>query len=148
LFQWGQEADEQNQCVFFWCSAEPKKKSNAAVLVGAYLVLFGGVEAEAAYETLSRFQPFMPFRDPTCGISTYHLSVYDCIQVPCFSLQLALMCIYAGASSGQMRHMPTYSKVTDSRPKEGFILCVPVLELEGPEPELLTCVGAVVTLLY
>jgi cell division cycle 14 len=80
LFQWGQEADEQNQCVFFWCSAEPKKKSNAAVLVGAYLVLFGGVEAEAAYETLSRFQPFMPFRDPTCGISTYHLSVYDCIQ--------------------------------------------------------------------
>ncbi len=33
LFQWGQEADEQNQCVFFWCSAEPKKKSNAAVLV-------------------------------------------------------------------------------------------------------------------
>jgi cell division cycle 14 len=80
LFQWGQEADEQNQCVFFWCSAEPKKKSNAAVLVGAYLVLFGGVEAEAAYQTLSRFQPFMPFRDPTCGISTYHLSVYDCIQ--------------------------------------------------------------------
>jgi cell division cycle 14 len=74
------EADEQNQCVFFWCSAEPKKKSNAAVLVGAYLVLFGGVEAEAAYQTLSRFQPFMPFRDPTCGISTYHLSVYDCIQ--------------------------------------------------------------------
>jgi hypothetical protein len=116
--------------------------------VGAYLVLFGGVEAEAAYETLSRFQPFMPFRDPTCGISTYHLSVYDCIQVPCFSLQLALMCIYAGASSGQMRHMPTYSKVTDLRPKEGFILCIPVLELEGPEPELLTCVGAVVTLLY
>jgi hypothetical protein len=65
-----------------------------------------------------------------------------------FSLQLALMCIYAGASSGQMRHMPTYSKVTDLRPKEGFIVWIPVLELEGPEPELLTCVGAVVTLLY
>jgi cell division cycle 14 len=56
--------------------------------VGAYLVLFGGVEAEAAYQTLSRFQPFMPFRDPTCGISTYHLSVYDCIQVQCFPCNL------------------------------------------------------------
>lgn len=74
------EADEQDQCVLFCCSADPKKKCNAAVLLGAYLVLFCGAESDAAYSTLSMFEPFLAFRDPTCGISTYRLTVLDCTR--------------------------------------------------------------------
>lgn len=75
-----QEGELHGRCVCFCCSSEPKKKPNAAVLLGAYLVLFEGWDAEAAYTPLSEFEPFLPFRDPTCGISTYHLSVLDCIR--------------------------------------------------------------------
>lgn len=56
----------------FWC---------LCVQLGAYLVLFCGAEADAAYAPLSTFEPFMPFRDPTCGISTYRLTALDCIRV-------------------------------------------------------------------
>jgi len=51
------------------------------VQLGAYLVLFCNAESDAAYSTLSMFEPFLAFRDPTCGISTYRLTVLDCIRV-------------------------------------------------------------------
>ncbi|KAH7291860.1 hypothetical protein KP509_29G038800 [Ceratopteris richardii] len=75
-----EEGGQQGHCVCFCSSSEPKKKPNAAVLLGAYLVLCEGWDAETAYNPLSEFEPFLPFRDPTCGISTYHLSVLDCIR--------------------------------------------------------------------
>lgn len=43
-------------------------------------MLFCGAESDAAYSTLSMFEPFLAFRDPTCGISTYRLTVLDCIR--------------------------------------------------------------------
>jgi hypothetical protein len=49
--------------------------------LGAYLVLIGGLGANEAYGPLSTFEPYMPFRDPTCGNSTYQLPVFDCIKV-------------------------------------------------------------------
>lgn len=55
--------------------------------LGAYLVLFCSAEADAAYAPLAMFEPYMPFRDPTCGISTYRLTVLDCIRVCNFVLQ-------------------------------------------------------------
>lgn len=55
--------------------------------LGAYLVLFCSAEADAAYAPLATFEPYMPFRDPTCGISTYRLTVLDCIRVRNFVLQ-------------------------------------------------------------
>lgn len=55
--------------------------------LGAYLVLFCSAEADAAYAPLATFEPYMPFRDPTCGISTYRLTVLDCIRVCNFVLQ-------------------------------------------------------------
>lgn len=60
--------------------------------LGAYLVLFGGVEAEAAYGPLSMFEPYLPFRDPTCGVSTYHLTVLDCIRVWTFPFDFSFYC--------------------------------------------------------
>ncbi|BBN20019.1 hypothetical protein Mp_8g15730 [Marchantia polymorpha subsp. ruderalis] len=74
------DAEELGRCVLFYCGADPKKKANAAVLLGTYLVLFAGVEPEVAYGPLSMFEPYVHFRDPTCGVSTYHLTVLDCIR--------------------------------------------------------------------
>eukprot|EP00249_Psilotum_nudum_P021677 c28198_g1_i2 orf=1171-2874(-) len=75
------EGETHRRCVCFCCCCDIKKKPNAAVLLGAYLVLFEGWDAEPAYAPLTDFEPYFPFRDPTCGISTYHLSVLDCIRV-------------------------------------------------------------------
>ncbi|KAJ7547929.1 hypothetical protein O6H91_08G110200 [Diphasiastrum complanatum] len=74
------DAEAQGRCVCYCCSIDPKKKPNAAVLLGAYLVLFEDWDADAAYLPLASFEPYLPFRDPTSGISTYHLSVLDCIR--------------------------------------------------------------------
>eukprot|EP01018_Ginkgo_biloba_P016891 Gb_00815 [translate_table: standard] len=49
-------------------------------MLGAYLVLFEDWDPEVAYGPLAQFESFLPFRDPTCGISTYHLSVLDCLR--------------------------------------------------------------------
>ncbi|CAM6084333.1 unnamed protein product [Calypogeia fissa] len=74
------EAEELGRCVLFYCGADPEKKANAAVLLGSYLVLFACVDPEVAYGPLSMFEPYIHFRDPTCGVSTYHLTVVDCIR--------------------------------------------------------------------
>ncbi|KAI5063136.1 hypothetical protein GOP47_0021683 [Adiantum capillus-veneris] len=62
-------------CTYHFCM-----KLGSLLELGAYLVLCEGWDAETAYNPLSEFEPFLPFRDPTCGISTYHLSVLDCIR--------------------------------------------------------------------
>lgn len=74
------EGEAHERCVCFYCSSDPKKKANAAVLLGAYLVLFEDWDPEVAYGPLALFESYLPFRDPTCGISTYHLSILDCLR--------------------------------------------------------------------
>lgn len=74
------EGELHGRCVCFYCSSDPKKKANSAVLLGAYLVLFEDWDPEVAYSPLALFESYFPFRDPTWGISTYHLSVLDCLR--------------------------------------------------------------------
>ncbi|GAQ83809.1 Protein tyrosine phosphatase CDC14 [Klebsormidium nitens] len=73
------EASRLGKKVYFWTTQEAQRKSNAAVLLGAYSVLILSKSPEEAYSSLLPFQPFLPFRDPTTGPSTYHLTVYDCL---------------------------------------------------------------------
>ena len=37
--------------------------------------------AEEAYKLLLPFKPFVPFRDASCGPSSFHLTVFDCVKV-------------------------------------------------------------------
>uniref|UniRef100_A0A0D6R8Z1 protein-tyrosine-phosphatase n=1 Tax=Araucaria cunninghamii TaxID=56994 RepID=A0A0D6R8Z1_ARACU len=74
------EVEADGHCVCFCCSSDPKKKANAAVLLGAYLVIVEHWEPEVAYAPLSQFASYLPFRDPTCAASTYHLTVRDCVR--------------------------------------------------------------------
>lgn len=66
--------------IIHFCSHDPKKRANAALLVCAFQVIAQGKTAEDAYEPfLSIYPPFLPFRDALCGICTFHLTIPDCL---------------------------------------------------------------------
>jgi hypothetical protein len=43
--------------------------------VGAFQVLLMGRAADAAYAPLAALEPFMPFRDASCGVPCFNLQV-------------------------------------------------------------------------
>lgn len=66
--------------VYYHCNNQREAKSNAAVLVGIYQLLYCGVSAAAAYEPLRRFEPYIPFRDASTGPHTFKLTPYHVIE--------------------------------------------------------------------
>jgi cell division cycle 14 len=66
--------------VYFCTTDDPHRKTNAAVLVGCLCVMHLGRTADEAYRPLLPLKPFAPFRDASCGPSTYHLTVLDCLR--------------------------------------------------------------------
>lgn len=67
--------------IVHYCSHEPKHRANAAFLICAYLVVARHKSAESAFEPLrSIYPPFLPFRDATCGVSSFHLTILDCLK--------------------------------------------------------------------
>jgi cell division cycle 14 len=48
--------------------------------MGIYCVLFLDMPADEAYRPLTTLKPFAPFRDASCGASTFHLTVLDCLR--------------------------------------------------------------------
>mmetsp|Transcript_119248 Transcript_119248/g.338112 ORF Transcript_119248/g.338112 Transcript_119248/m.338112 type:complete len:466 (-) Transcript_119248:95-1492(-) len=67
--------------IIHYCSHEPKKRANAACLICAYQVMALGKTTEMAYEPFCGiYPPFLPFRDATCGICTFHLTIVDCLK--------------------------------------------------------------------
>lgn len=51
------------------------------VQVGVFQVVHLGASAEQAYQRVQPLQPFVPFRDASCGPPSFNLSVQHCIQV-------------------------------------------------------------------
>ena len=51
------------------------------VQVGVFQVVHLGASAEQAYQRVQPLQPFVPFRDASCGPPAFNLSVQHCIQV-------------------------------------------------------------------
>lgn len=67
--------------IIHYCSHDPKKRANAAFLICAYQVVAQGKPAELAYEPFCGiYPPFLPFRDATCGVCTFHLTIVDCLK--------------------------------------------------------------------
>jgi len=67
--------------IIHYCSHDPRKRANAACLVCAYQVIALGKPADVAYEPFCGiYPPFLPFRDATCGICTFHLTIVDCLK--------------------------------------------------------------------
>ena len=74
------EAAQTGKRVYHVMSADPHYRANSAVLLGAYCVLFLEKTAEDALGSIAALKPFTPFRDASCGPTTYNLSVLDSIR--------------------------------------------------------------------
>jgi cell division cycle 14 len=48
--------------------------------MGIFCVLYLDMAADVAYRPLTTLKPFAPFRDASCGASTFHLTVLDCLR--------------------------------------------------------------------
>ncbi|KAJ1467649.1 dual specificity protein phosphatase [Baffinella frigidus] len=66
----------------YYCERDRAMRTNAAFLLGAYLVLVAGWTAEDAAKTFDRIVPcpFMMFRDATDLRSDFDLSILDCLK--------------------------------------------------------------------
>lgn len=58
------------------------------VQVGIFQVIYLNRSAEEAYKPIMPFKPFVPFRDASCGVSTFHLTVFDVVKVSMLHAQL------------------------------------------------------------
>lgn len=65
-----------------YTSYDQKKRANAAVLIGAYAVIYLKRSPEDAYRTLisGSNTVYMPFRDAAVGECSFNLTVLDCLQ--------------------------------------------------------------------
>ncbi|KAM8838129.1 dual specificity protein phosphatase CDC14AB-like isoform 2-T2 [Synchiropus picturatus] len=65
-----------------YTSHEPKKRANAAVLIGAYTIIYLKRSPDEAYRNLisGGNSSFLPFRDAAVEESSFNLTVLDCLQ--------------------------------------------------------------------
>ncbi|XP_039746463.1 uncharacterized protein LOC120624153 [Pararge aegeria] len=69
------------QCIVQYTSIDPKKKANAAFLLGCYGVLYLSLQPKDALKPLLvHGQSYRPFQDATQGDSAYTISLLDCLQ--------------------------------------------------------------------
>jgi len=70
-----------NYKIYHYTSLETKKRSNAAFLMGAYLIICKNKTAEEAWSFFSKIEPhFLPFRDALAGDCTYECTILDCLR--------------------------------------------------------------------
>lgn len=70
-----------NKKIVHFCSQDPKKRANAAYLIGCFLIMMLKKPADMAYRPFVNIRPpFLPFRDATCGICPYQCTVLDCLK--------------------------------------------------------------------
>ncbi|NP_001122010.1 dual specificity protein phosphatase CDC14AB [Danio rerio] len=68
--------------IVHYTSFDQRKRANAAVLIGAYAVIYLKKTPEEAYRALisGSNASYLPFRDASFGNCTYNLTVLDCLQ--------------------------------------------------------------------
>ncbi|CAD7927715.1 unnamed protein product [Amoebophrya sp. A25] len=75
------DAQLMNKKIVHFTSQCPKKRANAAYLIGCFQVMVLRRQADVAYRPFQNIRPpFLPFRDATCGICNYHCTVLDCLK--------------------------------------------------------------------
>lgn len=83
------EPQLQDKRIIHYCSHDPKKRANAAFLVCCFMVVALNKSAESAYEPFCGiYPPFLPFRDATCGVCNFHLTILDSLKGLEHSIQL------------------------------------------------------------
>jgi len=70
----------QNYRIYHYCLKHFAKKTNAAFLIGAFIILVLDRTARDAWETLSIAQPFADFRDASQGPCRYKCNLLHCLR--------------------------------------------------------------------
>jgi len=79
--------------LIYYTGLEPCKRTNAAFLIGSYIVLYLGKTAEEAYVmlALNARTVFRPFRDASAGPSTFNLTLLDTLHAVAKASQLRFL---------------------------------------------------------
>ncbi|XP_065187092.1 dual specificity protein phosphatase CDC14C-like isoform X2 [Sycon ciliatum] len=71
----------ENKTIVFWTNGRDQcGKANAAFLIGAFCVLQLNLDPAFVNEQLKQNGPYLPFRDASATISTFGISILDCLQ--------------------------------------------------------------------
>ncbi|KAJ9463485.1 putative tyrosine-protein phosphatase cdc-14 [Diplonema papillatum] len=67
--------------LFVYSSHNGHKRTNAAYLVAGFCILVLNETPEVAWAKLKgTYPPFLPFRDVSCGVSTFNCTLFHCLQ--------------------------------------------------------------------
>ncbi|XP_014427385.2 dual specificity protein phosphatase CDC14A isoform X1 [Pelodiscus sinensis] len=68
--------------IVHYTTFDQRKRANAALLIGSYVVIYLKKTPEEAYRALlsGSNPPYLPFRDASFGNCTYNLKILDCLQ--------------------------------------------------------------------
>eukprot|EP00003_Mantamonas_plastica_P010367 TRINITY_DN1981_c0_g1_i1.p1 TRINITY_DN1981_c0_g1~~TRINITY_DN1981_c0_g1_i1.p1 ORF type:complete len:245 (-),score=40.99 TRINITY_DN1981_c0_g1_i1:655-1389(-) len=73
--------DLKDTIIIYYSSINNQKRTNAAYLLGSYLILYHDYTAQQAYAPFKGIQPpFVAYRDASTSISTFHMTVSDCLH--------------------------------------------------------------------
>jgi len=67
--------------IVFCAGKDPHPRTNAAVLIGGWAIIYLGMDPVQAYRRLGNYHgSYVPFRDPSMGVCTFHVTVLDCLR--------------------------------------------------------------------
>lgn len=94
--------------LFIYTSYDACKRTNAAFLVGAFMVIRQNKTPEEAFRPFESMQSsFLPFRDASVGLSTYNVHILDCLK----SLYKAIQNSFFDYQSFNLEEYQFYEKV-------------------------------------
>lgn len=75
--------------IYHYTSLVKEKQANAAFLMGAFMVIILGMNADEAWNYFGIYKnSFKPFRDASMGVSTYKWTIEDCLQGLNYAIKL------------------------------------------------------------
>ncbi|XP_023253987.1 dual specificity protein phosphatase CDC14AB-like [Seriola lalandi dorsalis] len=113
-----------------YTSYDQKKRANAAVLIGAYAVIYLKRSPEEAYRTLisGNNTGYLPFRDAAVGECSFNLTVLDCLQ----AVRKALQHGFLDFESFDVEEYEHYERVENG--DMNWIIPGKILAFSGPHP--------------
>ncbi|XP_066503533.1 dual specificity protein phosphatase CDC14AB isoform X2 [Hoplias malabaricus] len=110
---------------------DQRKRANAAVLIGAYAVIYLKKTPEEAYRALisGSNASYMPFRDASFGNCTFNLTILDCLQ----GIRKALQHGFLNFDTFDVKEYEHYERVENG--DFNWIVPSKLLAFSGPHPK-------------
>uniref|UniRef100_A0A8C1LK45 Vascular cell adhesion molecule 1b n=1 Tax=Cyprinus carpio TaxID=7962 RepID=A0A8C1LK45_CYPCA len=117
--------------IVHYTSFDQRKRANAAVLIGAYAVIYLKKTPEEAYRALisGSNASYLPFRDASFGNCTYNLTVLDCLQ----GIRKALQHGFLNFETFDVNEYEHYERVENG--DLNWIMPDKLLAFSGPHPK-------------